>query len=850
MGKTMLGMGGAALAGFGLAVKSAADFEKTLSAVQAVLGVSDQAMKATKQLALDLGSSTKFSAQDIAQGMEDMAKAGLTVQQITGGATQGVIALASAAGDMKLDVAAEIAVNAMKTFNLSAGDLTHVADVMAGAANASTLEVDDLAVSLKYAGAVAKTVGLTIDDTATALAVLGDRGIRGSTAGTSLRGVLLSLNPTSKKAASAMKELGLITEDGKNKFFNARGEMKSFGEVMQILQDHTKGLSEQQRNSAFNIIFQRRAMASALILAEQGKKGFDDYAASIRRVSAADVAAKKLDNLAGDITILKTNIQTMLISAGSPFQDQLREWVQLLTKLTKAFTDLSPETQKTIMKVLAYGGAAMTAMGATSLIVGRILKFAKAMKQLGAAAVWTSNKLGLLTIVDKLKSSMETLALKGMYLKDGLLKAAAGARAFTAALLTNPVFLIVAAIAALAAGIYLLYKKWKPFHDFVDSAWQSFQVGWDIVLGFSRDLLDKLGGAVQAVGGFFAGLGRAFMGAINFFQELPGKILSFLADLPGKVASFFAQLPERVAGALGFLLGRAIRIFIQLHVAIFHIVQEIVDGVVDFFQKLPGRVIGFVDMLWDGAWGAFFAAKTKLLQVVSDIVEGVADFFQKLPGRVVSFVNSTWDSAWDVFFRAKTRLIEVTRGAVDGIVDFFVHLPGRIWDFVSKIGPMLWETMLDAGSAAWRAITGVLNDIVTFFREFPGKVWDAISGMASTLWQKMKDIGSSAWEGFKKGLFGSPKTKIQYALEDLLTFVEGFNYDMGAEMAKLHAMTYGGLSGLDPAAAALQAAPASAGSQTVTNNYTDNFKMIGVTEKTARENSKEIMYQKRVRIRV
>lgn len=873
-GKQMLGIGALAAAGFGVAIKAAADFEKTISAVAAVLGATDKQMDAAREAALKLGTTTKFSAQEIALGMEDLAKAGLTMDQIIGGAIQGASALAAAAGDMKLDVAAEIAVNAMKTFGLSSDQLTHVADVLAGAANASTLEVDDLAVSLRYAGAVAKTVGLSIDETATALAILGDRGIRGSTAGTSLRGVLLSLNPTSVKAGKAMKELGLITEDGANKFFNAKGEMKSFGEVIQILQEHTKGLTEQQRNSAFNIIFQRRAMASALILAESGAKGFDEYAAAIQRVSATEVASKKLDNLAGDITILKANIQSMLITAGTPFQEQLRGWTQGLTKLVQGFGKLTPETQKTIMKTLAYTGVIFTAIGATNIIVGQTIKFVAQMIQLGKALQFVVSKMGVIALFEKLKFAL--FAIRYALVTQVI----PAVWSFTAALLANPIGLIVVAIVALVAALVLLYHKWEPFRKIVDQLWQDFQVGWDILLGFSQMLRDKLGGAIDWVGkrigvmvawvkknwdlllmvftgplGLIVVVVRRFGDDIvNFFQALPGRVVGFISDMLGWIVHQFSQMPERVAGAIGFMIGRVIKLTVEWQIKMFELITAIIEGVVGFFQKLPGRVIAFVDKLWDDAWRRTFEFKTKAIQLVGDMVEAIVNFWRELPGRVIGWVDQLWDSTWAAFFRGKDIVIQAMSDMAGSVVHWFSTLPERIGPWVQSLIERLFTMFHNIRYDITNAIRMAIDEVIDFFMGLPTRIWTALGNLGERLFNKMKSIGTSMWEGFKNGLFGSPKTKIEYALMDLLEATRRINTEMGGEMAKLHNMTFNKLGTNPVATANLMATgtggplPSTAGGNS--NTYEgDKISIDGRPDKGAVQVAQEIMWKKRIRIR-
>jgi TP901 family phage tail tape measure protein len=167
-------------------------------------------MDQLRNKALQLGKDTSFSASEAASAIEELVKQGISVPDVMNGAADATVALAEA-GELELPRAAEIASNAMNQFKLSAQDLPHVADLLAGAANASSASVGDLGSALEYVGPVAHSMGLSIDDTTGALAILANNGIKGTEAGTQLRGMLLGLTPTTNKQSEAFKKLGLIT---------------------------------------------------------------------------------------------------------------------------------------------------------------------------------------------------------------------------------------------------------------------------------------------------------------------------------------------------------------------------------------------------------------------------------------------------------------------------------------------------------------------------------------------------------------------------------------------------------------------------------------------------------------
>lgn len=331
--------GGAAIAGVaafagGLtyATASAATFEAQLSAVSAVSGATAAEMDQLKTLALDLGAKTSFSAKEAAQGIEELVKAGVSITDVMGGGAAAALSLA-AAGGLSVAESASIASNAMNVFSLKGSDVGHVADVIAGAANASAIDVHDFGMSLSAAGAVAATVGIGFDDLGTAIAVMGQAGIKGSDAGTSLKTMLLNLTPASKAQMAVAKELGIVTADGANKFFDATGKAKNLSEIAGVLQTATQGLTEQQKLQALQTLFGTDAIRAAAVMAKAGSEGFDEMAASIGKVTAEAVAAERLNNLKGDIEQLTGSLDTAAILIGEAFQPALRSITQGATEL-------------------------------------------------------------------------------------------------------------------------------------------------------------------------------------------------------------------------------------------------------------------------------------------------------------------------------------------------------------------------------------------------------------------------------------------------------------------------------------------------------------------------------------
>lgn len=384
-GKAVLAVGavaaGAVAVGIGAAVKAAGDFQEKLSSIKAVSGATGAEMKQLGDLSLQLGKDTSFSASEAAAGIEELVKGGLTIPDIMNGAAKATLNLA-AAGGVSIPEAATIAANALAQFNLKGEDMAHVSDLIAGAANASALDVGQFSYSLQAAGAVAATVGFKFDDLATGIAIMGKAGITGSDAGTSLKTMMMNLVPQTTKAAKLMEELGIVTFDtGKalqiagekglvplganaedarmalfkmttgwkegttataaqmkawskaqqelglmsNSFFDAQGNVKSMSDVAQILQTSMADLTKEEQIKALGDLFGSDAIRAGAVLAKEGAAGFESMATAMGKVSAESVGAEKLNNWKGSVQQLQGSMETAAIILGTAFLPGLKQ---------------------------------------------------------------------------------------------------------------------------------------------------------------------------------------------------------------------------------------------------------------------------------------------------------------------------------------------------------------------------------------------------------------------------------------------------------------------------------------------------------------------------------------------
>lgn len=750
----MLLVGGAAVAGLGYAVKAAGDFEQQMSRFQAVSNSTQGEMDAIRKKALQLGQDSAYGATEVITAFAELGYAGVSVKEILGGVGDAVVYLAAAA-EIPLKDAATALVNTMRQFAIPASGAKEAVNELARAANASTVDMADLITSLRYAGPVAAALNIPLNDVAETLAILGNNGIRGSTAGTSLRGILIGLTPTSDKAAAAMAKLGLITEDGTNLFFDATGKLKSMSEVAQILHDHTANLTDEQKKQAFTTIFQRRAMASALTLARGGAAAYDQLAHSAQyNTTAQELMRKKLDNMKGAFKILKASVETFAITIGEQLTPFLKKAADKLKDVTNWFIRLSPQTKKWI--VLAVGG-----IGGLLVFLGVILKIGKGI-------------IGMYKALKDLGTGLKIVA--------NILKTTIAADPWILALI------------GIAAAIIYLYNASPQFRKFVDDfisklgelevafgGWIGDTFGSPEAKKFLHDFLHELGkveiGFINFIGNTF-GSNTAKTFLHDFLHTLGGVEVGFADFMLNTFGSpqaktflhdFLHTLGGVEVGFADFMLktfgSHTAKVFLhdflyelgKIEVGLVQLGAKFVSFVADNVAKFIGGLVGLVGKIAEIDVKMVEAGFNLLNSLAKGLVSGfvaVAEFFTNLPSNLVTF-----------FGDAANWLVEAGRTIVYGLWNGAIQLLALVGGFFAGLGDWLVNKMDDAihwleetGKqlirGLWEGIKGQLGWLIDKIKDFVGNVIDHVLsffGIGSPS-KVFAEIGGHLVTGLAKGI--------------------------------------------------------------------------------------------------
>ena len=326
-----------------------------MNQVKAVSGASADEMLRLKNLALEMGSTTKFSAKEAADAMGFLAMAGLSVHEVTA-ALPGTLELA-AAGNIALAEAADLATNVMSGMGLEVSELGHLNDVLAKTAASSNTSVLQLGSAMKFVAPVAAAAGLSIEETASAIGVMSNAGIQGERAGTSLRGAITKLLNPSSQAEKILDKLGVTVT-------NTAGDMLPLDNIVQ--QFEQSGLSAGDAMA----IFGQRAGPGMLALVSSGSKGLKDYTRELENSegAAAKMAETQQEGLVGSMTRLSSAVDTLMIRFGE---------------------QLSPMIGKIVDKFVGFVSWLTESETRIDMIAGILAGVFVAGVALAVAAIWT-----------------------------------------------------------------------------------------------------------------------------------------------------------------------------------------------------------------------------------------------------------------------------------------------------------------------------------------------------------------------------------------------------------------------------------------------------------------------------
>lgn len=646
VGQSLLPVTGA-LTGVGAAsTVMANNFNDAMSQAAGALDKPMSEMEDLRQLAIQTGQDTVFSATDAGNAITELAKGGLTEADIKAGALKTTMDLAASSG-MDLGEAANVVVQAMGAFGLSANESAEAANALAGAAAASSTDVEPLTQALAQCSAGAKNAGWSIQETTAVLARFADAGIEGSDAGTSLKTMLQRLAaPTSEAAATKIETLGIKTRD-------ASGNLLGAAEMAQELQDKLGGLDAASRDAALSAIFGSDAMRAATVMMDSGTEGLQKYIDAANDQEAAQrLANSQMSDGSRAIEELKGSLETAAIQIGDTLAPIVQKVAELITALVNKFSALPEGVQQVIVVV----GILVAALGPLLMVIGQI--------SLGISAVaGTLSKLsGIGGVVTDLIGGIKT-AVTGLL---GIITA-------------HPV---IAAITAIIVTLVALYNKCEWFRDGVNGILKAIKDGffaaWDGIVEFFTETIPNawnemlssllanptIRTIVTTITDSFTKLKENLNGIWNGIKQLAQNAWEFIKN--ATLAPVLLMI-DLVTGDFEKLKSDLENILNNIKNAVANIWDSIKEITSNIWNEIKNVVSTLVSLVKETAISGFEALRDGIKNAIRELPKIVSDIFEKIGSTISGWIDNAWEWGADFINGLKEGILSGVRGIVDAV---------------------------------------------------------------------------------------------------------------------------------------------------------------------------------------
>jgi len=649
--------GAVLLGGFGLGstMQTFMDFEQGMKNVQATTMATEEEMVQLTDTAKKLGSTTAFTAKEASDGMNYLAMAGFKTNEIIE-AMPGLLDLAAASGT-DLARTSDIVSDALTAFGMTAQETTHLADVMAKASSSANTNVELLGESFKYAAAPATAFGMSAEETITALSKMADASIKGSMAGTALRGALTRLSKPPKQAAKWLDKLGISIAD-------TEGNMRPFNDIMGDMRSSMKGLSQEQRQQAIASIFGQEAMSGMLAILNTSTEDFEEYTQSLKNADGAakEMANMKMDSLGGQIEYLKSAIAGAKIELGEKLAPYAKDFVIWLTANIPNITDKIVEL---VDKTVEFGTKAYP-------YVVKFIDILKAISPLlaGIAAGFAAFKTGLIVLevvkaFGKLKAIVGTVVFAFQAVAGGAATLAEGM-----ALIMGPVGWVALAVGALVTGFVLAYKHSETFREKINSLGKGF-------MNFARPLIDFMIPILKDIGQSFVNLAQSVMPMVKDAFNVIGSVVGFLWQ------NILSPFLEFIIGVFVTQFKTSFSILGNAVITVVNTIAGVMKGLHMIFIGISDFIVGAFTGNWSQVWEGIKSISSGAVKVLSSIWTGLFGSLKELPGEMLDIGKDIMQGLADGIKSMITAPIEAAKDVAAGIAEKIrsklkIHSPSRL----------------------------------------------------------------------------------------------------------------------------------------------------------------------------
>ena len=784
-----------------IAVKTGADFDAAMSKVAAVSGATGSEMDALREKAREMGSKTKFSASEAADAMNYMAMAGWKTNDMLSG-IEGIMNLAASGED--LASTSDIVTDALTAFGLSASDSGHFADILAAASSNANTNVSMMGETFKYAAPVLGSLGYSAEDSAIAIGLMANAGIKSSQAGTALRAAITNLAKPTDTVASAMEQYGISLTD-------SSGKMYSLRELMEQLRQKLGGLSEAEQAQAAASLFGKEAMSGMLAIINGSPADFEKLSNAIDTCSdtvdgyngtTEKMAAVMQDNLAGQVTILKSQLEELAISFSDILMPTIRSIVSRIQELVDKLNQLDPQTKETIAKIalvaaalgpmlvvlgktISSVGTVFSAVsklpalfstvqggigaitGALGVSLGPLLAIIAAVAALVAAFVhlWKTNdkfKSNIIAIWEQIKSTFtgltqgitDRLNALGFDFESftDVLKAAWDGLCNLLAPIFEGVFQNISNIFSGFADIFLnsldvliglFTGDWEQCWNGIKGIFTSI---WDFIVNTFRNIMNTLKGIADVVLGWFGTSWNEVWTSIKtFFVDTWNSIASFFTGIVTGIRDFFVNTWTSISNTFTTIVTAIQTVATTVFTAIRDFFTTIFKAIYNFFSTIFNAIYNVVSTVFQAiynvittVWNAIYTTLEPLITAFGYLFQTIFEAIQIIVGRVMDWISEKISAIWNAIVAFLTPILEGIRTTFE-----------TIWNAISTTISTVLTAIQDAVTTVWNAVSGFISSVLSAIWNVVSSIWNRISSAVSNVLNAIRSVVSSVWNSIK-----------------------------------------------------------------------------------------------------
>lgn len=663
-------------------VTTAANFESSMSQVQATMGITKDAMSTVNgqsvntmdtlsKLAKKMGAETAFSASECAEALNYLALAGYDTQQMCD--TLPTVLNLAAAGDIALADASDMVTDAMSALGMGVDEAETMVDQMAKTASTTNTSVAQLGEGILTIGATAKSIKGGTAELNTALGILANNGIKGAEGGTHLRNIILSLQNPTDKAAAQMEALGLSVYD-------SEGNMRSMNDILGDLNKSMDGMTSAEKSNIISTIFNKTDLSSVNALLANTGETWDGLQKSITDSGGAaqQMADTQLDNLQGQITILKSALEGLAISFGELLMPAIKQIVGWVQKFVDWLNGMNDGTKKVIMTVALLAAA----LGPVLIVIGKVI-----------SAVGT-----IMTVVPKIAGVINTV--KGAF------------AALNTTMLANPITLIIAAIAALVAAFIYLWNNCDGFRQFWIDLWENVKQTAVTVWNAIKEFFAQVWEAIKTI---FSTVFEVIKTLVTTYFNLYKTIIQTVFNT---VKTVITTIWESIKGVF---------------TTVFNVIKTLVTTYFNIYKTIIQTVLTIIQMVITTVWNTIKTVITTVLNAIKTIFSTVCNAIKTIISAVVGAIKGLITGNFTAVKNSITTIMNTIKSTISTIWN---TIKSTISTVLGAIKGAVTSVFSGIVNAVKSAMVNVLNAVKSGF----ANVKNHITGLASQAFTWGRDL--------------------------------------------------------------------------------------------------------------